>query len=95
MRKLTAIATTLAALALPAGAGAQVRHRHDHKHHHARKQAAHRATAPLEYFPVLEEWLTPEEARAVREFEAELPRLVAEVEGELAAAEGEEVTATG
>lgn len=81
-KRITLVLAAIALLAPPAAANAQTHHR---RHHHAHRRAHKTRGQALEYFPALEEWLTPEEARPVREFEAELPGLVAEVEAELAA----------
>jgi hypothetical protein len=82
------LAVFVSLLVLAAVADAHTHHRHaaHHARHHAthHRQVAHRASVceGCEYFPVLEEWLTPDEAREVREFEAKLPGLVAEAEAE-------------
>lgn len=73
MRKSIPLIAVLASLTLPAGAGAHDRHyathRHHGHHHHAKAQRvghrAHRASVGCEYWPILEECLTPQEGREV------------------------------
>ena len=64
LAKPTALIAAVATLVLPAVASA---HRHGHhgtkpRHHHVRK-----ADVQREYWPILEEWLTPQEGREVEE----------------------------
>lgn len=87
MKGIALIPAVFVSLLVPATvAAAHTHHRpaahHAHRHAAHHQRVAHRASVceGCEYFPVLEEWLTPEEAREVREFEAELPGLVAEAE---------------
>lgn len=87
MKRIALILAVFVSLLVSASAAA---HTHRRPTHHARhhaalhRQIAHRASAckGCEYFPVLEEWLTPEEGQEIRAFEAELPRLVSEVEAD-------------